>query len=196
MSQSHQVERERELVEGARRGDQQAYAALVEAHKQSLYHVALGILRSPSDAEDAVQEAFIKAYVHLDSYQESYRFFTWIAAILNNVCFSALRARDWHVAPMSDEMFSALRSSDYLGQPEDAALVRSRDELLKRAIVALPEKYATILLMRYWSDLSYQEVAEATDQSLGAVKTQLRRAKLLLKESLKQGLADLTLETA
>lgn len=165
-------------------------------HKDALYFMALGILKGPSDAEDAVQEAFIKAYVHIDSYQDRFRFSTWIAAILNNVCLSTLRARDWHVATMSDEVMSAVRSTDYLAQPERAALIKSRDELLNMAVSALPEKYASILLMRYWSDLSYQEVADATQQSLGAVKTQLRRAKHMLKESLEPGRADLIVDPA
>jgi RNA polymerase sigma-70 factor, ECF subfamily len=185
-----------QLVRHAAKGDQRAYSQLVERYKDSLYRLALRILRRPADAEDAVQEAFIKAYVHLDSYQDTYSFYTWIAAILTNVCYSALRARDWHVGSMPDQLLLGLRSVDSLEAPEMAALVRSRDELLSRAIRALPEKYARILVLRYWSDLSYQEVADATSQSLGAVKTQLRRATILLRESLAPRRLDLAPEPA
>jgi RNA polymerase sigma-70 factor (ECF subfamily) len=183
-------------VRSARNGNHTAYTQIVERYKDSLYRLALRILKRPDDAEDAVQEAFIKAYIHLDSYSEAYRFYTWIAAILTNVCYSSLRARDWHVGAMPDQLLQGLRSMNHQEDPEMSALLRSRDELLKRAIGTLPEKYGRILVLRYWSDLSYQEVAEATNQSLGAVKTQLRRATILLRESLAHRRLDLAPEPA
>jgi RNA polymerase sigma-70 factor, ECF subfamily len=172
------------LVALAAQGDHRSYGALVEFYKDSLYGLALRILRRPADAEDAVQEAFIKAYVHIDSYRDAYSFYTWISTILTNICYSTLRARDWHVAPMPDQLLQAIRVVDQKEDPEMAMLLRGRDETLRRALEALPEKYHRILMLRYWSDLSYQEVADATGQTLGAVKTQIRRATLLLRESL------------
>jgi RNA polymerase sigma-70 factor, ECF subfamily len=174
----------KKLVAMAAQGDHRAYGKLVEFYKDSLYGLALRILRRPADAEDAVQEAFIKAYVHIDSYRDAYSFYTWISTILTNICYSTLRARDWHVAPMPDRLLQAIRVVDQQEDPEMAMLLRSRNETLRRALEALPEKYHSILVLRYWSDLSYQEVAEATGQTLGAVKTQIRRATLLLRESL------------
>ena len=174
----------RRLVALAVQGDHRAYGRLVEFYKDSLYGLALRILRRPADAEDAVQEAFIKAYVHIDSYSDAYSFYTWISTILSNICYSTLRARDWRVAPMPDQLLQAIRVVDRKEDPEMAILLQSRDETLRRALEALPDKYRRILLLRYWSDLSYQEVADATDQTLGAVKTQIRRATLLLRQSL------------
>lgn len=185
-----------QLVRLAADGDHHAYSQLVERFKDSLYRLALRILRRPADAEDAVQEAFIKAYIHLDSYSEAYSFYTWIAAILTNICYSALRARDWYSTPLANELLRGLRSVQSLEDPEAAALERSRDEILKAALQSLPEKYARILALRYWSDMSYQEVADATNQSLGAVKTQIRRATILLKESLASRRLDLSSEPA
>jgi RNA polymerase sigma-70 factor (ECF subfamily) len=185
-----------ELVGRARTGDQAAYSQLVDRYKESLYRLGLRILKRPSDAEDAVQEAFIKAYVHLDSFDDRYSFYTWIATILTNVCYSTMRARDWRVGTASDQVIYGLRTSDSAMHPEQAALLQSRDGLVRDAIMALPEKYARILILRYWNDLSYQEVAEATNQSLGAVKTQIRRATILLRDSLAVHRSDLAPEPA
>jgi RNA polymerase sigma-70 factor (ECF subfamily) len=185
MSSTGEVRAEtRRLVALAAQGDHRAYGALVEFYKDSLYGLALRILRRPADAEDAVQEAFIKAYVHIDSYRDAYSFYTWISTILTNICYSTLRARDWHVAPMPDQLLRAIRVVDQKEDPEMAILLHSRDETIRRALEALPEKYHRILMLRYWSDLSYQEVADATGQTLGAVKTQIRRATILLREAL------------
>ncbi len=185
MSSSEDVRAEtRKLVARAAGGDHRAYAELVEFYKDSLFGLALRVLRRPDDAEDAVQEAFIKAYVHIDSYRDTYSFYTWISTILTNICYSTLRARDWHVAPMPDQLLQAIRVVDQKEDPEMAMLLRSRDETLQHALEALPEKYHRILMLRYWSDLSYQEVADATGQTLGAVKTQIRRATILLREAL------------
>lgn len=183
--------RVRHLVALAVGGDHHAYAELVERYKHSLFRLAIRILRRTDDAEDAVQEAFIKAYVHLESYRDSYAFYTWISAILTNICYSTLRARDWQVAPMSNQLVEAVRAVDPLDDPETAALVQSRDEVLRRAIAGLPEKYGRILVLRYLSELSYQEVADVTGQSLGAVKTQVRRATILLRETLLNAPVDL-----
>lgn len=174
----------RDLVSLAASGDHHAYADLVGRYKDNLYRLALQILCRPADAEDAVQDTFIKAYIHLDSYRDAYSFYTWLSAILTNNCYSVLRARDWQVASMPDRLLQAMRVVDPLDEPETAFLMRSRDEVIRRALESLPEKYRRILILRYWSDLTYREVADATQQSLGAVKTQIRRATLLLKEAL------------
>ncbi|HEV3312078.1 MAG TPA: sigma-70 family RNA polymerase sigma factor, partial [Chloroflexota bacterium] len=78
--------------------------------------------------------------------------------------------------------------------PETVALLRSRDEILSRAIQALPDRYRSVLLLRYGSDLTYQEVADATGLSMGAVKTQIRRATILLREALAGRQLELTPE--
>lgn len=184
------------LVRLAVRGDHFAYSELVERYKDSLYRLATHILRRPADAEDAVQEAFIKAYVHLESYREEYSFYTWISTILTNFCYSTLRARDWQVAVMPDRLLQAIRVVDRLEDPETAALLVSRDEVLRHAIRGLPEKYSRILVLRYWSDLTYQEVADVTQQSLGAVKTQIHRATILLREALAGTRIDLVMDAS
>lgn len=173
-----------ELIRRAQSSDHAAYRELVERYKNAGFSVALQILRHRPDAEDALQEAFIKAYVYLDSFSPKYRFYTWFSTIVRNVALSQLRARDWLVTPMPEETVRPVRSV-VEDCPELAALATSRADMVREAVMVLPERYRRVLVLRYWHDLSYDEIATVTQQSLGAVKTQLRRAKLLLGEGLR-----------
>jgi RNA polymerase sigma-70 factor (ECF subfamily) len=173
-----------ELIRRARRSDHVAYRELVDRYKDAGYRVALQILRQPADAEDALQEAFIKAYVYLDSYSPKYRFYTWFSTIVRNVALSQLRARDWVVTPLPDETVRPVRTV-VEECPELAALATSRADMVREAVIALPERYRRVLVLRYWHDLTYDEIATVTKQSMAAVKTQLHRAKFLLGEGLR-----------
>lgn len=173
-----------ELIRRAKGADHAAYSELVDRYKQAGYHTALGILRHQSDAEDALQEAFIKAYVYLDSYSPRYRFYTWFSTIVRNVSLSHLKARDWLITPWTEEMMQPSRSL-VEESPELAALASSRADLVRDAVGMLPERYRRVVVLRYWHDLSYEEIANATQQSLGAVKTQIHRAKALLSDGLR-----------
>lgn len=173
-----------ELISWSRRADHGAYRELVGRYKDAGYGIALRILRHPSDAEDALQEAFIKAYVYLDSYKPEYRFYTWFSTVVRNVSLSHLKARDWYVLPLEDKMVLPVRSP-VEESPELAALAASRSEIVRDAVNFLPERYRRVLVLRYWHDLTYEEIAGVTQQSLGAVKTQLFRAKALLADRLK-----------
>jgi RNA polymerase sigma-70 factor (ECF subfamily) len=172
-----------ELIRRAREGDHASYREIVDRYKDAGYKVALQILRHSSDAEDALQEAFLKAYVYLDSYDSKYRFYTWFATIVRNVALSHLRARDWLILPLTDDMARPLRSM-VEESPELAALASNRAEIIREAVGVLPERYRRVLILRYWHDLSYGEIAGVTGQSLAAVKTQLHRAKALLADGL------------
>jgi RNA polymerase sigma-70 factor (ECF subfamily) len=156
----------------------------VDRYKDAGYRLALRVLRHPSDAEDALQEAFIKAYVYLDSYAPQYRFYTWFSTIVRNVSLSHLKARDFLVTSLSDEMVLPVRSA-VDDSPELAALASSRADVVRGAVTLLPERYRRVLVLRYWHDLSYDEIATVTQQSLAAVKTQIHRGKALLGEGLR-----------
>src|SRR5947209_17988910 len=144
-----------ELIARARRADHAAYREMVNRYKDSGHRIASQVLRNPSDAEDALQEAFIKAYVYLDSYSPQYRFYTWFSTIVRNVSLSHLKARDWYVVPLDDEMLRPVRSV-VDDSPELAALAATRHELVRAAVNLLPERYRRVLVLRYWHDLTYE----------------------------------------
>ena len=173
-----------ELIRRAKRADHAAYREIVERYKDAGYRLALQIMRHPADAEDVLQEAFAKAYMYLDSYSPRYRFYTWFSMIVKNVAFSHLKTRDWLVTSLSDDAILPVRSV-VEESPELAALASSRADVVRAAVNVLPERYRRVLVLRYWHELSYEEIATVTQQSLAAVKTQLHRAKALLGEGLR-----------
>src|SRR5687767_4441144 len=171
------------LSERARRGDHAAYGALVERYKAAIMKLAFRILRHGGDAEDAAQDAFVRAYVALDTYNPQYRFYTWIAAITQNVCFRSLRGRDWRIASFEPAMVRAQRAFVEDG-PEISLLIRERDEIIRQLVDRLPDKYRQVLILRHWHELSYDEIAHATELSLSAVKTRLHRARGMVADAL------------
>src|SRR5579884_3663298 len=184
---------DRELIDLARRGDHAAYGEIVERYKDAGYRAALNILREPADAEDALQEAFVRAYVHLNSYKPEFRFYTWFSTIVRNVALSHLRARDWLVTPLTDDMIRPARAL-IQESPELVALAATRAEIIRDGVKLLPDRYRRVLILRYWHDLTYEEIARVTEQSLGAVKTQIHRAKLMLADAASMGSLGLALE--
>ena len=178
-----QVMPDEELIGRAKDSDHAAYREIVDRYKEAGYRLALQILRHPADAEDALQEAFTKAYLYLDSYSPQYRFYTWFSRIVRNVALSHLKTRDWLITPLAEDVALPVRSV-VEESPELAALASSRADLVREAVRSLPDRYRRVLVLRYWHDLSYEEIAVVTQQSLAAVKTQIHRAKLLLGEGL------------
>jgi RNA polymerase sigma-70 factor (ECF subfamily) len=174
------------LIERARRGDHAAYGQLVVRYRDAIHRLTYRILRHPGDAEDAAQDAFVRAYVALDSYNPQYRFYTWLATIAQNVCFRSLRSRDWRIASVEPVLVRAHRAYVEDG-PEIPLLMRERDETIRRLVDGLPDKYRQVLILRHWHELSYEEIARATELSLSAVKTRLHRARQMVASALAAG---------
>jgi RNA polymerase sigma-70 factor (ECF subfamily) len=171
------------LIERARGGDHAAFGVLVERYKDAIHRLAYRILRHPGDAEDAAQEAFVRAYVAIDSFNPQYRFYTWLSTIAQHVCFRTLRSRDWRIVSVDPGMVRASRAHLEDG-PEIALLLRERDEAIRGLVDGLPGKYRQVLILRHWHELSYDEIARATELSLSSVKTRLHRARQMLATSL------------
>jgi RNA polymerase sigma-70 factor (ECF subfamily) len=185
-----QVPEER-LIAAARTGDHEAYAELVERYQAAIYRLALRILRTPADAEDAVQEAFVRAYIHLDTYNPRFRFYTWMSAITSHYCFRLLRRR--RTASLPSEGRELTSAAFVEESPEVSVLVRERNREIHQMLAALPDRSRNLLILRHWHSLSYEELASATDQSLSAVKSQLHRARRQLGRLLREeGHADAT----
>jgi RNA polymerase sigma-70 factor, ECF subfamily len=170
------------LLSAAKQGDHAAYGELVRRYQAAIYRLAFRILRRAADAEDATQEAFVRAYIHLDSYNERFRFYTWLSAITSHYCYRLLRGRKLVTLP--DEA-RELQPAFVEDGPELSLLLRERHEEIQRMLAALPERSRELLVLRHWHSLSYEELAAATDQSLSAVKSQLFRARRDLAKRLR-----------
>ena len=187
---SPEVEEELQLITRARAGDTGAFSQLISRYEGKIFRLAMNITQNREDAEDVLQEAFIKAYQHLDQFQGNSRFYTWAVRIAVNQALMKLRKRrsdrtvslDERIDTGEDTMVREIAAWD--PDPEEQF---SRDELhgiLTEAIDGLEPIYRTVFNLRDVDGLSTEETAEALDLSIPAVKSRLLRARLQLRDKL------------
>ena len=183
-----------ELVEAVRRGDNDAFTELVNRHGHKIYRLARRITNNDQDAEDTLQEAFLKAYSRLDQFQGNSKFYTWLVRITVNEALMKIRRRkdgrfvslDEDQATEDGSMPRDVASGDE--DPEQSYNREEQREFLEAAIDSLPETYRTVFVLRDVEDLSTEETAQLLDLSISAVKSRLLRARLQLRDKLKRRL--------
>ncbi|HEY7974337.1 MAG TPA: sigma-70 family RNA polymerase sigma factor, partial [Ktedonobacterales bacterium] len=173
-------------VDRAQKGDQEAFAVLVGRHQRQVYQLAMRMLRDEDEASEATQEVFLAAWQHLRSFRGDARLATWLYRITYNHCLkvSESRRRDQEAR---QALADASRESQPVNQLSAAmALAAERDvqATVRQQIDQLPQKYRRALVLRHLQDLSYEEMADVMSVPIGTVKTQLFRARTLLKERL------------
>ena len=181
------------LVRRTLAGDQNAFASLVDKYKDSVFNVAYRMLGNPTEAEDVAQEAFVRAYTQLHTYKDSHRFSTWLLSIASHLSIDQLRRRRFLALPLENVPFLEWIADLGLG-PEDAALAVEASDEMQQVLSALPAKYRAVLVLRYWHDLSYEEIAEALHLTAPLVKARLHRARELVARTLKAQGATLKLD--
>jgi RNA polymerase sigma-70 factor (ECF subfamily) len=168
-------------LEQARRGDQAAFARLVGAYQGPVYNLCYRMLSNAPEAEDAAQETFMRMYTKLHTYQPERKLSSWVLSIASHYCIDRLRRRRGQWISLDEEPVAATLPSQNRG-PEDLALrAESRDEV-QRLVDMLPAAYRVPLILRYWYDLSYAEIAEVMGLTVQAVKSRLHRARLQVIE--------------
>jgi RNA polymerase sigma-70 factor (ECF subfamily) len=174
------AEQDRLDVQQALAGDQSAFAALVQRYQSAVFNMAYRMLGDPTEAEDAAQEVFVRAWNQLHTFQQDRRFSTWLLSIASHHAIDMLRRRKPQ-APL-DDVALFIESDD--PQPDELALQGEQREMVQRLLNRLPEKYRSVTVLRYYNDLSYDEIARATGLTESAVKTQLHRARRMLADLL------------
>lgn len=171
-------ETEQTLIRESLDGSLEAWGEIVRRYKDAVFGVALGILGSAPDAEDAMQDSFIRAYENLEKFDINRKFSTWIFTVTSNLCKNKLR-RERFLAPLRGvaSMVSGDDPAEQVERDERAALVRE-------ALAELEEKYRAPLVLRFYGELEYQEIAEALNIPAGTVKTRIHRGKRALKDLL------------
>lgn len=182
------------LVALARDGDYDAFEALVRRHQRRVYAVALGIMKSPSEAEEVVQETFLSAFEHLEGFRGDARFSTWLFRVASNHALMKLRRKKpeprGDIADLEPTMAALSRSegtspfdalSQWAKRPDEAADANEVQEALAGALSDLPEEDRALLLMRAVDDASHTELAAAFNTTVPAVKSRLHRTRLLLR---------------
>ena len=175
-----------ELVARARDGDADAFGSLVARHQQAAFRVAWLIARDPGEAEDAVQEAFVKAWRAMPRFRADAPFRPWILRIASNEARNRARSTRRRDALALREA-AAVGTGDAAPSPEAAALSRDEAETLTRALDRLPERDRLVIAYRWLLDLSEAETAEILGVRLGTVKSRLSRALRRLREELGDG---------
>jgi|YNPNPStandDraft_1061719.scaffolds.fasta_scaffold70942_2 RNA polymerase sigma-70 factor (ECF subfamily) len=179
------AEEERLWVLKAQKGDQSAFTRLVEAYQAPVYNLAYRLLGNPAEAEDAAQEVFIRAYTKLDTCDPERRFSSWILSIAAHYCVDRLRRRkgDW---VSIEEGATAFSLPDRRPKPEELALRREQSAIIQDLLQRLPPQYRLVVVLRYWYDCSYEEIAAMTQSTESAVKSRLHRARQMIAAMLAQ----------
>ena len=173
---------ETQLIAEAKAGDKTAFSELVEKYQKPVFSVCYRMLGTPTAAEDAAQEAFIRAYQALDRYDPERSFATWILSIASNYSIDQLRKKKVTILSMDSEKHAWLAPPDPGPSPEKVALDKEKNALVQSILADLPETDRAAVILQYWHDYSYEEIAETLDLSSSAVKSRLFRARKLMAE--------------
>lgn len=168
--------------------DQQAYATLMKRYKKAVYFMILKMIRDADDAEDLTMEAFAKAFKNLERFKKDYTFSTWLFRIATNNAIDFIRKKKLKTMSLnntlSDDSGNAVTIDieDDDNNPQDVYIRTQRIEMVRIFVDKLPAKYRKLVQLRYFDELSYEEIAQELDKPLGTVKAQLHRSRELLFE--------------
>lgn len=186
---SDRAREDMELVEKARKGDQYAYSVLMARYKDSINFMLLKMVHNRDDADDLTIEAFGKAFLHLEKYTPDFAFSTWLFKIALNNAIDFIRKKKLKTLSLDDEndesskyVFAKIKTSAL--DPEESIIKDQRAGLMRTILDELNPKYKALIEMRYFEELSYEEIAEKLNMPLGTVKAQLFRARNFLYELL------------
>ncbi|OEK01467.1 RNA polymerase subunit sigma-24 [Roseivirga sp. 4D4] len=180
------------LIDSAVDGqDQQAYADLMQRYKKPVYHMILKMVRNVDDAEDLTIEAFAKAFKNLHKFKKDFTFSTWLFRIATNNTIDFIRKKRLDTMSL-DTSFKddngdsvTIDVADRNLNPQEEAIKSQKIELVRLFVTKLPAKYQRLVKLRYFDELSYDEIAKELEAPLGTVKAQLHRARELMYDLVK-----------
>jgi RNA polymerase sigma-70 factor (ECF subfamily) len=167
---------EQEWIQRALQGDDEAFARLVEDYQSPVYNLCYRMLGDPMEAEDAAQESFWKAYNALKRYDPERKFVTWILSISSNHCIDRLRKRRIKKVSL-ESMPPRLTLSEHSDGPESSFVQQEREAVVQQMLGRIGEKDRAAIILRYWYELSYVEIADSLSLTVSAVKSRLHRAR-------------------
>jgi len=180
------------LVQAAKKGQQLAYAELMDRYRDSIYYMMLKMVKHPDDAEDLTLEAFGKAFNRLDQYSPTYAFSTWLYKIASNNCIDFIRKKRIHVTSMDnghinqngERMKIDAKSSTLT--PEETFIQGQKVIHMRLLVSKLKPRYKQLVEKRYFEELSYEEISQELNLPLGTVKAQLFRARDFLAKMIEK----------
>lgn len=175
------MQEEIQWVQEVLSGNKQAYSHIINKYKNQLYATILGMTRNPHDAQDLVQEAFIKVYYQLGKYDNRGSFASWIYRVAINHCMDEFRKKRHIEVRMTEESMEK-----NLEHPEVIFLKKEKNKQLELLMDTLPEDERMIILLRYVNELSYEEISELVDVPVSTVRNKLHRAKKKMRNTIKR----------
>lgn len=180
------------LIASVLGGDRRAFEPLVRKHERRIFRVTLAVLGNAEDAEEAMQDAFIKAYRHLDQFRRESKFTTWLTRIAVNEALQKLQTRKTSVSlddarsvpEIAEEQFIPRRFETWRADPEKLYGKQELRGIIETAIQSLPTIYREAFVLRDVEEMTADEAAESIGISVGALKSRLLRARLMLRETL------------
>jgi|SRR5579884_1626796 len=192
---------EAELVGRARSGDEAAVRALIRQNNRRLFRIARSIVRDDSEAEDVVQEGYVRAFTHLAHFRGNSAFSTWLTRIVMNEAYGRLRRRrltaSWKGGEATDAVAAQIIPFPSYASPSDPERTMAQREInriLERAIDALPAPFRLVLVARLVEEMSVEATAELLGLRQETVKTRLHRARRLLRADLERQVGPLLME--
>ncbi|MBM7578495.1 RNA polymerase sigma factor SigW [Jeotgalibacillus terrae] len=177
-------------IQQVRKGDQDAFGEIVELFKDRVYHVCFRMLGNRHEAEDIAQEAFIRAYTNIHTFDIDRKFSTWLFRIATNLCIDRIRKKkpDYYLdAEVSGTdgltMYSQVETDDPL--PEEEVESMELQESIQKEISRLPDKYRSVIVLKYIEELSLKEISEILELPIGTVKTRIHRGREALRKQLR-----------
>ncbi|WHX67276.1 RNA polymerase sigma factor SigW [Peribacillus frigoritolerans] len=180
----------KERINQVLKGDHNAFGEIVEIYKDKVYQICFRMLGNRQEAEDLAQEAFVRAYVNIRSFNITMKFSTWLYRIATNLCIDRLRKKkpdyylDAEVAGTEGlNMYSQIASD--MAKPEEEVESLELQETIQVEIMKLPEKYRSVIVLKYIEELSLKEISEILDLPVGTVKTRIHRGREALRKQLR-----------
>ncbi len=170
-------------------GDKSAFTFIQNKYKSRIKSLVRRMIKDPDDVDDLTQEAFIKAYNALDTFQFAYNFSAWIYRIASNSCIDFLRKKRFNTISLNqsiggeDDLYIDIPTNDMT--PDVEMISKERKKILNKAIEDLPDNYKEIIKLRHTEEMDYKEIADKLEIPLGTVKAHLFRARKLLYDALK-----------
>lgn len=181
-----------ELVKAAKNGDQAAYTAIMDRYREPIYFLVLKMVRNENDAEDIAIEAFEKAFKKLNQYFPEYAFSTWLFRIATNHSIDFIRKKKLKTFSIDEIVDDGERGRMKIQiegstkDPEEKYIEQEKIVLMRQYVEKLEEPYKTLVTLRYFKELTYEEIVKSQDIPLGTVKAQLFRARALLSDLMRR----------
>jgi RNA polymerase sigma-70 factor, ECF subfamily len=191
---------EAELIERARARDEAALRAIMQANNRRLYRLARGILRSDNEAEDVVQETYVRAFTHLDGFRGESGLSTWLSRIAINEALGRVRSRKPHVELEAlpeatlDAQIIQFPVSSAAGDPEKSMAQREIQRVVEHAIDELPDIFRMVFIARVMEGMNLEETAELLGVKPETVKTRLHRARTMLRENVEKKIGPVVMD--